>query len=92
MIGTNDDAPADPVAEAVNNPPAPSEIATTAPIAAHRDLETDPPKRPNTVPPSATPAPGAAPVVEQVFYHNADVASDGRRVVPPLPSVGGEML
>ncbi|MGB8859896.1 MAG: hypothetical protein WCC60_11605 [Ilumatobacteraceae bacterium] len=36
MIGTNDDAPADP-ADAVNNPPPPNSTATTAPIAAHRE-------------------------------------------------------
>ena len=37
VIGTNDDAPVEPDADAVSNPPAPAITASVAPKAAHRD-------------------------------------------------------
>ena len=47
VIGTNDDAFAEPAADAVNNPPPPNNTATTAPTAAQRD-------RPNMPHPPST--------------------------------------
>ena len=41
VIGTNDDAPGELAADALNKPPAPIETATAAPMAAQRERDTD---------------------------------------------------
>ena len=58
VIGTNDESPGEPDADALNSPPAPTRMATTAPPAAHRERPSDPPRtRPNmtTIPSLAAP-------------------------------------
>jgi hypothetical protein len=58
VIGTNDDAPGELAADADNKPPAPIVTATAAPIAAHRERDTDF-KRPE---PNMTSSPSDGPV------------------------------